>query len=81
MTASWVDEGILTFVALVAAALNRISSSEDFLAVGWVEVGIRTLVSPLASELNRNKSCDDFLAAGSKFDFGTASTGLISLES
>ena len=46
-----------------------------------MEVGIRTLVSPLASELNRNKSCGDFLAAGSKFDFGTASTGLISLES
>ena len=68
-------------MALVAAALNRISSSEDFSAVGWVEVGIRTLVSPLASELNRNKSCDDFLAAGSKFDFGTALTGLISLES
>ena len=80
MTASWVDEGILTF-ALVAAALNRISSSEDFSAVGWVEVGIRTMASLLASELNRNKSCDDFLAAGSKFDFGTASAGLISLES
>ena len=80
MTASWVDEGILTF-ALVAAALNRISSSEDFSAVGWVEVGIRRLVSLMAPELIRNKSWDDFLAPGSKFDFGTASTGLISLES
>ena len=81
LTASWVDEGILTFVALVAAALNRISSSEDFSAVGWVEVGIRRLVSLMAPELIRNKSWDDFLAPGSKFDFGTASTGLISLES